>query len=75
MSSFLALRTVKTCQIILAREFLGSFRSNYGMRTRWPFFSFALHLILGGKLNICGRDDGPVCGRDDLQKTCPPFAQ
>ena len=30
-------------------------------------FFFALHLILGGKLGICGRDD--------LQKTCPPGAQ
>ena len=48
---------------------------------------FAVHLILGGKLGICGRDDlflalhlilgGKlgICGRDDLQKNCPPFAQ
>ena len=27
---------------------------------------FGLHLILGGKLDICGRDD--------LQRICPPFA-
>ena len=30
-----------------------------------PFF--ALHSILRGKLDICGLDD--------LQRTCPPFAQ
>ena len=45
-------------------------------------FFFALHLILGGKLDMCGRDDLffalhlilggklDMCGRDDLQKTC-----
>ena len=31
------------------------------------FFFFAPHLISGGKLGIYGRDD--------LQKTCPPFVQ
>ena len=33
---------MKTCQIILAQKFLGSFRSNYGVRARCPFFFLLL---------------------------------
>ena len=47
---------------------------------------FCLHLLLGKKMDICGRDDlffglhlllggkMDVCGHDDPQRTCPPFA-
>ena len=65
---------------------LDSGRKIVHLRTWWPFFCFsldsgqknwtsadvmtlffALYLILGGKLDICGRDDP--------QRTCLPFAQ
>ena len=63
------------------RKFLGSFGSNYGCGR--DDLCFVPHLILGGKLGICGRNDPffalhlilEFCGRDDLQGTCPPFAQ
>ena len=53
MSSFSALWTVKTCQIILSRKILGSFSTNYGLRrwwSWWPFFWSSLVFL--GKLDI-----------------------
>ena len=41
---------------------------------------FALHLTLGGKVGICGRDNLFFAlhlileGRGDLQRICPPLA-